>query len=115
MRLQMHTRGFFQQLPFDCEPASGYFLYMISGADRSRIIAIAKKYGVSRVLAFGSSAAGTEGRDIDLAVAGWHLSRFFAFYGELLFSLSKPVDLVDLENPSPFARLVGAEGIPLYG
>jgi hypothetical protein len=41
--------------------------------------------------------------------------RFFAFYGELLFSLSKPVDLVDLDVKSAFTSIIQAEGLLLYG
>jgi hypothetical protein len=47
-------------------------------------------------------------------VEGLPAERFFDFYGELLFSVSKPVDLVDLSQDTRFTRLVRAEGIPLY-
>lgn len=55
-----------------------------------------------------------EGRDIDLAVEGLAPEEFFRFYGDLLFSLSKPVDLVDLSQDSKFTRLIRREGLPLY-
>jgi len=89
---------------------------MISRADKRRIIEIGKRFGASTIFLFGSSSVPErEGRDIDLAVAGVPASRFFEFYGELMFSLSKPVDLVDLGNESAFTKLILSEGVPLYG
>lgn len=89
---------------------------MISGKDKQTIIEIGRRYQVSKILLFGSSASPhAKGKDIDLAVAGVSPSRFFEFYGDLIFSLSKPVDVVDLGNESKFTRLILAEGIPLYG
>jgi uncharacterized protein len=89
---------------------------MISSEDRARIREIAERYRVSRVILFGSSARGAgDGKDIDLGVEGVAPGRFFAFYADLLFSLSKPVDVVDLSRRSRFTDLILAEGIPLYG
>jgi hypothetical protein len=62
---------------------------MLTARDRTRIEEIAKRYDVDRVLLFGSSAADEgEARDIDLAVEGLAPSRFFSFYGELIFASS---------------------------
>jgi predicted nucleotidyltransferase len=89
---------------------------MISLADKESIISIAKKYRVSRVLLFGSSASvDKEGNDIDLAVDGIRPSDFFAFYSDLMFRLTKPVDLIDLSEKSRFHRMVAAEGVSIYG
>lgn len=89
---------------------------MISSADKESIISLAKKYKVSRVLLFGSSASvDKEGNDIDLAVDGILPSDFFAFYSDLIFKLTKPVDLIDLSEKSLFHRMVAAEGVPIYG
>lgn len=88
---------------------------MITENDTTAIAKVAADYGVGRVLLFGSSAHPTrEGRDIDLAVEGLASGKFFAFYGDLLFSVSKPVDLVDLSTDNQFTRLVRSEGIPVY-
>lgn len=71
---------------------------------------------MDRVLVFGSSVHDQDdGRDIDLAVEGLPASRFFAFYGELIFSLSKPVDLVDLSQNTKFTEMIRKEGRLLYG
>ena len=90
---------------------------MISEKDRLKIVSIATQYNVKRVLLFGSSAfsRSKEGNDIDLAVEGVREEDFFKFYGELLFSLKKPVDLIDLSLKNKFNYLVQREGIPIYG
>ncbi len=89
---------------------------MITEQDKITILKIAKKYNVSRVLIFGSSIdPNIESHDIDLAVEGIQDSLFFKFYGELIFSLSKPVDLVDLKRKSRFNDIVKSEGVLVYG
>jgi predicted nucleotidyltransferase len=89
---------------------------MISIYDKEEIISLAKKYGATRVLLFGSSATSrTECNDIDLAVDGIKPTEFFAFYGDLMLHVSKPVDLIDLSGTSRFHKMVAAEGIPIYG
>jgi len=89
---------------------------MISERDKATIIDIARRYDVGQILLFGSGAdQKREAKDIDLAVEGVQPEQFFSFYGELLFALSKPVDLINLSNDTKFNRLVYREGIRLYG
>ena len=89
---------------------------MISSDDRAKIVKIAKMYRVKRVMLFGSNVSpNVEGRDIDLAVEGVQPKDFYRFCGDLMFSLSKPVDFVDLETRSKFVRMIDAEGVQLYG
>ena len=88
---------------------------MISTKEKSIIKKIASRYHAKRVLLFGSSLSKKSARDIDLAVEGLPAESFFKFYGDLLFSLPKPVDLIDLSRNSKFARLVRQEGLPIYG
>jgi predicted nucleotidyltransferase len=89
---------------------------MIAEKDKTEISRLARQYGVQKILLFGSGAdPQKESRDIDLGVAGIEPRRFFEFYGDLLFSLSKPVDLVDLSRNTLFNALIWREGIPLYG
>jgi predicted nucleotidyltransferase len=88
---------------------------MITDKDRRIIAEMAAKYGAKRVVLFGSSLSpDRESRDIDIGVEGIEEKDFFAFYGELLCALSKPVDVVDLSTQSRFVELVKREGIPLY-
>jgi predicted nucleotidyltransferase len=89
---------------------------MISEQDKTKIIKIGVQYRVSEILLFGSSIdPNREANDIDLAVAGIDPENFFNFYGDLLFELSKPVDLIDLSSDTKFNRLVYRDGIRLYG
>ena len=89
---------------------------MISEQDKAAIAEIARRYNVRAVLLFGSAADPiTEANDIDLAVEGIIPEKFFSFYGDLIFSLSKPVDLVDLSKDTKFNRLIYRDGIRLYG
>jgi predicted nucleotidyltransferase len=89
---------------------------MIADRDRRIIKEIAAKYHAKRVVLFGSSLSpDRETRDIDIGVEGVDEKDFFTFYGELLFALSKPVDVVDLSTKSRFVELIRREGIPLYG
>jgi uncharacterized protein len=88
---------------------------MILEQDRKIIARIAQNYRIKRLVLFGSSADPVhEGRDIDLAVEGLPAKDFYRFYGDLLFSISKPVDLIDLSQDSKFTRLIRQEGVPLY-
>ena len=88
---------------------------MITREDRTAIEGLAKQYKVARVVLFGSCAdPHHEGHDIDLGVEGVSPEAFFRFYGDLIFAVSKPVDLVDLDARTPFAQLVRSEGICLY-
>jgi predicted nucleotidyltransferase len=88
---------------------------MITDADKNIIEQLARKYHAKRVVLFGSSLSPTqEYRDIDIAVEGVDEKDFYIFYGELLCTLSKPVDLIDLSRKTRFIELILREGIPLY-
>ena len=88
---------------------------MISDIDKQTIQQIAIKYHAKRVILFGSSLCpDRESRDIDIGVEGVDERDFFSFYGDLLCTLSKPVDVIDLSVRSRFVDLVNREGIPLY-
>ncbi len=88
---------------------------MIEDKDRRIIEKIAIKYSAKRVVLFGSCAfAHGESRDIDIGVEGIAEEEFFTFCGELMFAVSKPVDVVDLSTNSRFVELIRKEGIPIY-
>ena len=89
---------------------------MITAKDRETIQELARKYQVSKVLLFGSSlSANVESRDIDIAIEGIADKDYFAFYGDLVCALSKPVDVIDLSKKSKFVELILREGVPLHG
>jgi predicted nucleotidyltransferase len=88
---------------------------MIADKDKRIIAEMAAKYGAKRVVLFGSSLLpDRESRDIDIGVEGIEEKDFFAFYGDLLCVLSKPVDVIDLSTESRFVELVKREGVPIY-
>jgi predicted nucleotidyltransferase len=89
---------------------------MISKKDKMKIIKLAKKYKISTIYLFGSSLDKyNKGNDIDLGVKGIPPKLFFKFYGELIRSLSKSVDLVDLSKKSSFNNVVEKNGVKIYG
>ena len=89
---------------------------MISEKDKKAILDLAKKYKVKRIILFGSALKGKiKSGDIDLAVEEIPDKLFFKFYSELIFSLSQPVDLVDLSKKSKFSEILTSEGIQIYG
>ena len=88
---------------------------MISEKDKTIILKYAKKYNLREVILFGSSIERGEANDIDIGIKGIEPKFFFDFYGELLFLLSKRLDIVNLDKKNPFNELVEKEGMKLYG
>ncbi len=89
---------------------------MISNEDKYKLLEIAQKYNISKLYLFGSNLDDKrDSTDIDLAVDGIADSLFFKFYSELIFSLSKPVDLIDLKKKSLLNDMIKSEGTILYG
>ena len=89
---------------------------MISSEDKYRVTEIAKKYDVSKIYLFGSNLLSqSKPHDIDLAVEGLPGSLFFKFYGELIFALSQPVDLIDLKKETQLSKIIKSEGVLIYG
>ena len=69
--------------------------------------------GAREVYVFGSVAAGRahEGSDVDLAVAGLPPERFFATMARLENLFDRSIDLVDLDDASPFTDYLKNKGI----
>lgn len=76
-----------------------------------RIVALAKSYGATRLILFGSALESpSKARDLDLAcdgVPGWKLYELGARLEE---ALHRSLDLVPLSPPSRFTRLIEARG-----
>ena len=76
-----------------------------------RAITLAKAYGATRLILFGSAATAPEqSRDLDLAcdgVSGWSLYELGARLEE---ELQVPLDLIPLTPPTRFTRLVEQRG-----
>jgi len=76
-----------------------------------RAVALAKAFGATRLILFGSAATEPEqARDLDLAcdgVAGWKLYELGARLEE---ELQVPLDLIPLSPPSRFTRHIERQG-----
>jgi predicted nucleotidyltransferase len=76
-----------------------------------RIISLAKAYGVTRLILFGSATEfPAEARDIDLAcdgVAGWRLYELAARLEE---ELGTSLDIIPLTPPTRFTRYIEKRG-----
>ena len=78
----------------------------------SKATAILRSEGACEVYLFGSFAEGQArpGSDLDLAVTGLPPKRYFHAVGRLLDELLIPVDLIDLDRPTPFVRRLRESG-----
>lgn len=71
-----------------------------------------REAGAREVYIFGSARTGRLGpaSDVDLAVSGLPPEVFFKAMGAARRALGRPVDLVDLDDESPFTRCLREEG-----
>jgi len=75
--------------------------------------ALLRDAGAKEVYVFGSVAAGKarEGSDVDLAVAGLPPESFFATMARLEDLFDRYVDLVDLDDTTPFTAYLKQKGL----
>lgn len=68
--------------------------------------------GADEVFLFGSAARHElrPGSDVDIAVRGLPPARFFAAASKVTDALGRPVDLVDLDDPTPTVRYLLSTG-----
>lgn len=87
----------------------------VSRRDLDQVVEIARKYGATRLLLFGSALTDPDtARDLDLAVdgvPGWDLFRMAA---EMEESISIPLDVVPLDADDPFVEFIERKGRVLY-
>ena len=88
---------------------------MITPEEKEKILEIADKYQVKVLYIFGSAVENDTYNDIDIAVKGIKPEYFFKFYGELLSSLSKHVDIVDLSRKTRFNKIIERDAVKIYG
>ena len=89
---------------------------MVSQNDIETIKQLSSKYHAKKVILFGSSLdRHQEGRDIDLAIEGVAPEDYYRYCGELMMTLTKPVDIVDLSVPCKFVDIILEEGMVLHG
>lgn len=90
---------------------------MISQDELDKAIEIAKKYEAVELYLIGSALymKADDVNDYDFAVNGLPKGNFFKFYGELLRSLTKNVDLIDLSGRmTKFKEIILREGRLVY-
>lgn len=64
-----------------------------------KIVGISKKFGVEKVLLFGSCLEDAEtAHDIDIAVVGIEPRDFFKYYGKVSMAIDDEVDIFDLDD-----------------
>lgn len=86
---------------------------------KDKIIELAKKYGIKKVILFGSRARGDnwERSDIDLAISGGDRVRFALDVDEIeIVSTLLMFDVVDLDEPcnEELLESIQRDGIVLY-
>ena len=74
--------------------------------------AVLKAAGAREVYVFGSAASGTmqPNSDVDLAVSGLPPKVFFRAMSDAEAVLGRPLDLIDLDEDTPFTRYLKSEG-----
>jgi predicted nucleotidyltransferase len=77
-----------------------------------KAVRVLKAAGAETVHLFGSAARGglREGSDVDLAVSGLPPEVFFRAMSRAGDALGCPLDLVDLDEDTPFTRYLKEEG-----
>ncbi len=90
---------------------------MIPREELDKAIEIAKKHEIGKLYLIGS-ALHRESEDINdyyFAVIGMPPENFFKFYGELLRTLSKNVDIIDLSGKATkFKTIIMRDGEVVY-
>lgn len=82
-------------------------------AERLRAAVVSlRRLGANEIFLFGSAARNelSPKSDVDIAVRGLPPSRFFAAVSEATDALDRPVDLVDLDDPTPIVRYLLKSG-----
>lgn len=90
---------------------------MIPKNELDKAIGIARKYHVGELYLIGSALykEPEEVNDYDFAVRGVPEGSFFKFYGELIRTMTKNVDLIDLSGKmTKFKDIVQREGKLIY-
>ncbi len=80
-----------------------------------RAVEIARRYGATRVLLFGSAVDHPEtARDLDLAVGGVDGWEFLRMSAEIERTVMVPLDVVPLDAESWFTNRINERGQVLY-
>jgi predicted nucleotidyltransferase len=76
-----------------------------------RVVTVLKGSGAQAVFMFGSAVKGTlrDDSDIDLAVSGLPPDQFFKVFGIVSELSARPLQLIDLDESTPFTRYLKEE------
>jgi uncharacterized protein len=78
--------------------------------------AVARNYGATRVVLFGSALREPErARDIDIACSGVRDDVFIRMSAEMDRAAGRPVDVIDADEGNGFTEYVLRHGMVLYG
>lgn len=76
-----------------------------------RAVALAKDFGVTRLILFGSAATNPlQARDLDLACDGVHGWKLYELGALLEEELQVPLDLIPLTPPTRFTSMIERRG-----
>lgn len=79
----------------------------ISDKQIEKAITLAKEYGATRLLLFGSALEkSVQAKDLDLACGGVEGWKLYQFGAQLEEELGIPLDIVPLDPPSPFTEMI---------
>ncbi len=75
------------------------------------IVSIAKSYGATRLILFGSAAESPDNaRDLDIACDGVEGWKIYELGGRIEDELNVPLDIVPLSPPTRFTRYIESRG-----
>jgi len=87
----------------------------ISKSVLERCVELAREFGATRLLVFGSAAQSPEtARDVDLACEGVEGWRLFELGARLEEEVGLPVDLVPLRPDDRFSRYIATKARVIY-
>jgi len=81
----------------------------LTDPDKEIIIKCAKKYNIGTVYVLSTLG------DVILGVEGIDPRVFFRFYGDILRTLSAPIDIYDLSVKSLYCGIFEKEGVRIHG
>jgi len=88
---------------------------MLSKTDKNAIREAASKYRANRVFFFDKNIEPFErNNNIDIAVEGIDPKLFFKFYGDVLFNVSKPIDIIDASHANKYSHTISEKGVVIY-
>jgi len=76
------------------------------------VAALLRRFGATEVFVFGSAVKGglRPWSDVDMAVRGLPPSVYFSAISQAAELVGRPVDLVDLDDPTPIVRYLLGSG-----